>query len=86
MYKNSPTQLGEIPQGSILNEEQQSMTEVFSMSLWNNAMYTVKFRHMYWFNKMLISQWPGRQYRQSDETMRILGGGKAERQSPFVRV
>ena len=46
--------------------------------LWDNALYTVKIYHSYWFNKMLIGQVGsiGRVTRQ-----KILGRGKVETQS-----
>ena len=41
-------------------------------------LYPVKICHLYWVNKMLIGQYPGRKYRGSAHTRRILGRGKAE--------
>ena len=41
-------------------------------------LYPVKICHLYWFNQMLIDQYPSRKNRWSVQTKRILGRGKAE--------
>ena len=40
--------------------------------------YPVKICHLYWFNKTVIGQLPGRKYRWGDQNSRILRRGKAQ--------